>query len=116
MFRKGHKAWNRGKTGVYSAEALKKMGAKRVGVQPSNYKGGSWQVWQKRILKRDRYICQICGMNEPGIMEVAHLVQIKGLKNRIISGHPLNSYENLITLCPNDHTRMDKGFIKYERK
>lgn len=79
-----------------------------------NWKGGSWVWWSAEIKKRDHFTCRKCKLYDPDIVEVCHLIPIRGLKNRNLSGHPLNSYENLITLCPNDHTRLDKGIFTKE--
>lgn len=81
-----------------------------------NWKGGSWIWWQKEIKKRDHFTCVYCGLYDPDIVEVCHIKPIKGLVNRVKSGHPLNSYENLTTLCPNCHARFDRGIITLERK
>ena len=36
--------WNKGKTGVYSQEALEKMSQAKVGKTPSNYNGGRYKT------------------------------------------------------------------------
>lgn len=113
MNKKGHPAWNKGKKGVYSEEALAKMRASspNIGKKPLNWKGGSWVYWRAEILKRDQ-ACVLCGESEKRILEVAHIIPIKGLKNRVSSGHTLNTYTNLVTLCPNCHKRIDTGILK----
>lgn len=106
---KGRKAPNKGIP--MSEEQKAKLSKACMGRIPPNFAGGSWVYWRAKILQRDDYTCQICFLREPRIVEVAHKIAIQGLKNRVTSGHPLNSYENLITLCPNDHARFDKGLI-----
>lgn len=110
----GKQTWNKGRTGVYSDETRKKMGASRIGKRPMNWKGGSWVYWRAEILKRDE-VCVLCGEQEQKILEVAHIEPIVGLKNRVTSGHPLNTYTNLVTLCPNCHKKLDVGIIKKEQ-
>lgn len=72
------------------------------------WKGGLIIWARKQALERDNYTCQYCGLNEKEIMEVAHIVPVMGEKNRRYTSQDVN---NLITLCPNDHTRFDKGLI-----
>lgn len=107
----GKKAWNAGKTNIYSEETKSKMGKGRVGMKPHNWKGGSWIYWRREIIKRDGY-CVVCKYDDIRILEVAHINPIAGLKNRIRPGNPLNTYDNLITLCPNCHKKLDLGIIK----
>jgi len=64
--------------------------------------------WRKQALKRDDWTCRNCGLREPEIMEVAHLKAINGDKNRRYKIQDLN---NLITLCPNCHKKLDKKLL-----
>ena len=113
----GKPTWNKGKKGVLSLQAIKNMSeaqkkSKFKAELRYNWKGGTWPYWQATIRKRDNYTCIVCGLFDPEIVEVAHIKPIRGLKNRITSGNPLNSFENLTTLCPNCHARYDKGIIE----
>jgi len=74
------------------------------------WKGGMIIYWRNKVLKRDDYTCKNCGLKEPKIMDVAHLKPINGNKNRRYKPQDPN---NLITLCPNCHRRLDKGLLKY---
>lgn len=49
--RKGKVAWNKGKTGIYSAEALENMRQRRIGVAPAN-KGVTLTVEQVEVLRK----------------------------------------------------------------
>jgi 5-methylcytosine-specific restriction endonuclease McrA len=114
-FMKGKIPWNKGiSPSVITRKHMSEAQLKRNHRAEKCYqwKGGSWVWWQAEIKKRDHFTCVNCGLYEPDIVEVAHRKPIKGLKNRNISGHPLNSYENLTTLCPNCHAKFDKGLIK----
>ena len=65
---------------------------------------------------RDDYTCQICGLRDPEIMEVDHVLP----KGRF----PELKYDinNLMTICPNCHRRKSNrekkqyNFIKVNRK
>ena len=48
---------------------------------------------------RDNYVCQICGLREPEIMEIHHI------KPKSKFPELMNDLENMITLCPNCHRR-----------
>lgn len=112
---KGIKPWNTGKhLSEEHKTKLSRAYRKLEGKDYYQWKGGSWVWWQKEIRKRDNYTCVKCKLYDPDLVQVAHIERIKGIKNRNTSGHPLNSYENLVTLCPNDHVRFDKGLIKKE--
>lgn len=54
---------------------------------------------RRRAKQRDNYTCQICGINDPEILEVDHIIPKKirpDLKSEIA---------NLLTLCANCHKR-----------
>lgn len=65
-----------------------------------------------RVKRRDNYTCQLCGLNEPEIMEVDHI------KPKSMFPEIKNDMDNLMTLCPNCHKRktvMDRklGLIRH---
>jgi 5-methylcytosine-specific restriction endonuclease McrA len=62
-------------------------------------KTGKRKWYRVRVLERDDYKCQVCGLREPEIMEVDHIKSVRDF--------PELSYEmrNLQTLCPNCHKR-----------
>jgi hypothetical protein len=51
--------------------------------------------------ERDDYTCRVCGLREPEIMHVDHILP------RYVVGNvaQYDALENLVTLCPNDHAR-----------
>jgi hypothetical protein len=60
---------------------------------------------RKKVLKRDSFRCVFCNFGTPTdqtILEVAHI------KPRAKPGYGGNEEENLISLCPNCHTLMDR--------
>lgn len=60
---------------------------------------------RKKVLKRDSFRCVFCDFGAPlghTILEVAHI------KPRAKPGYGSNEEENLISLCPNCHTLMDR--------
>jgi len=82
-----------------------------TGDKHPRWKGGIIFYWKKQALLRDDYTCRVCGLREPKIMDVAHIEPIMGWKNRISAGNEKNKLKNLLTLCPNDHRRFDRGII-----
>jgi hypothetical protein len=54
---------------------------------------------RKTCLERDDYTCQWCGLREPKIMHVDHVLP------RYVCTDGYDRLENLLTLCPNDHAR-----------
>lgn len=117
-YQKGYIPWNTGKkmSEEYKEKLRNVDRTKTSGKNHYLWKGGSWIWWQKKIKERDNYTCQKCGLREPEIVEACHIKPIKGLTNRVKNGHELNNYENLVTLCPNDHKRFDKGLIKLKQE
>ena len=86
---KGHIPWNKGKSNPHFS-----------GNNNVHWKGGISRPWlRKQTLIRDDYICQICGLREPEIMEVDHSIPIS------VNPALKSSLENLVTLCPNCHRK-----------
>lgn len=110
---KGRKAHNKGVP--MSEEQKKKISKARKGIMVGDkvgtWAGGSWIYWRKQALERDNYTCQCCGMKEPIIMEVCHIIPVEGQKQRRTSGYELNKLHNTITMCPNCHKMCDKGIL-----
>lgn len=82
-----------------------------------NWKGGNtvyfnsecrdWQTIRKEIYKRDNFECQRCGKHG-GRLECHHIVPY-----RISKDH---SDENLITLCPKCHKKIEKDIKKFNSR
>lgn len=82
--------------------------------KPSGFwRGGNINFWKRQALTRDDHTCQQCGLREPGIMDVDHILP------KSVAPKLKNSLENLITLCPNDHRRKtnnDRKRYNWKRK
>lgn len=75
------------------------------------YRSKRWEKTRILILKRDKYLCQICG--EPAI-EVHH-------KKHLTPGNINNEYivygeKNLISLCRDCHIRQHDRVLPQKRK
>lgn len=108
--KKGKSPWNKGKKLHYMPSNVFKKGQNIADKHP-RWKGGLWTWAKKQVLERDNGICQYCGLNEPEIMDTAHIEPVKGNRKRMYEPQDI---ENLITLCPNCHRRFDMGLIKLQ--
>ena len=110
---KNHTPWNKGKKiGYVPVSGFKK--GQNVGAKHPRWKGGTIIYWRKQAMKRDNYTCKNCGLREPKIMQVHHLIGFTGTekeRNRKRKYAP-QDINNLVTLCPNCHERLHKGVIK----
>jgi 5-methylcytosine-specific restriction endonuclease McrA len=80
----------------------KSTGAKRPQMKANknpSWAGGADKYWQRQAKIIDNYTCRVCGLRDPEIMEVDHIIP-KSIAPEL--RHELN---NLVTLCPNDHRR-----------
>jgi DEAD/DEAH box helicase domain-containing protein len=71
--------------------------------QPNEY-GPNWDIQRERARKRDGYRCQVCGAPEQGR---AHHVHHKTPFRMFTSYIHANVLENLVTLCPECHRRVE---------
>jgi DEAD/DEAH box helicase domain-containing protein len=70
---------------------------------PNNY-GPNWEIQRQRARQRDGYRCQVCGVEES---ERSHHVHHKTPFRLFTSYVHANVLENLITLCPECHKRVE---------
>ncbi len=70
---------------------------------PNDY-GPKWENQRKRARQRDGYRCQVCGAPE---QERAHHVHHKTPFKMFSSFTQANVLENLVTLCPDCHRRVE---------
>lgn len=95
------KAWNKGNhTCLNSGKTHFKKGQK-----PWNYNGGisqiygeNWIIIRKKIYKRDKWSCQLCGKNKVKV-HCHHIIPFRISKD--------NSETNLITLCEICHRKLE---------
>ena len=64
------------------------------------YRGEDWNKISKQCLYRDNYICRKCGRKDH--LGVHHIIPYRKTKD--------NYLNNLITLCPRCHTKMENEF------
>lgn len=67
---------------------------------------GKYTWLKKQCKERDDYTCQVCGLRDPEIMEVDHILK------RCERPDLMNELSNLVTLCPNCHRRKTNREIK----
>lgn len=90
---------------------------KYIGEKSFNWRGGyksyygrNWHKQRRLALRRDKYSCRICGINE---LELKHEPSVHHIIPFRVFGldryKEANDLENLITLCPGCHS-------EYERK
>ena len=74
------------------------------------YYGPNWYPQRKKVLKRDKHICQVCGATEINkTHDVHHLISFKhfSIKKYVQA----NKLSNLITLCHNCHLVVERGAL-----
>lgn len=72
---------------------------------PNDY-GPNWSLLTRRVRQRDGFRCQVCGMLEQG---TAHHVHHKVPFRSFASIEAANQLDNLITLCPSCHRRVEQN-------
>lgn len=123
------RAWNKGKTGIYSEEFRQKLSLRnksRTGERAFNWKGGisyghktgyyssQYKEWRKKVFERDNYICQDCGIcsgNGKATYLTAHHI-------KSFAKHPELKFEvsNGVTLCEECHCKVDKYRARFKRE
>ncbi len=71
--------------------------------EPNNY-GPEWEHQREQARKRDLFRCQVCGAAERG--NAHHVHHIKPFKT-FATPEAANRLENLVTLCPTCHLRVE---------
>lgn len=72
---------------------------------PNDY-GPNWEQQRQRARARDHYTCQQCGAREEGKpFHVHHRIPFR----RFSSPEEANRLENLVTLCPRCHRRLERA-------
>ena len=89
--KKGCITWNKGK-----------KRPEMLGENHPSWKGGGEGYRKKQAMKRDKYTCQRCGINDKEVLVVDHIIP------RIIRSDLVKELSNLVTLCANCHMRKTK--------
>lgn len=124
--RKGCSSWNKGLKGIHHSPGteFKKgqvpEGSKKTQFKPKderllgennpNWKGGyapyygpDWYFQKKLARKRDKHLCQLCGIEENGRKhDVHHIISRRDFDDY----KKANKLENLITLCISCHRKV----------
>ena len=67
------------------------------------FRGRDWSWIRERVLERDEFTCQSCGLHKLKGLNVHHLHPYKETKE--------NNTLDLITLCNSCHTKIEKNYI-----
>lgn len=102
-YTKGMRFPNRKRTQKHSQETREKIGIAFRGNKHPLWKGGGMNYWKKEVLKRDNYTCQRCGISDPDVLEVDHIIP-KSIRRDL-----LKELSNLVTLCANCHMKKTKN-------
>jgi len=101
------------RNGEYDLENLKMF---ERGENHPCWKGGisfyysedsTWQLARRQALKRDKYICQICG-NKDIPLDVHHKIPF-----RVCKSHDL---DNLLSVCRSCHAKLDNPLYKFRKE
>jgi DEAD/DEAH box helicase domain-containing protein len=84
-----------------AVQSLREAGAWKNDV---NDYGSEWQAIRTAVRQRDGYLCQVCGLPENGKQ---HEVHHKQPFRQFTSAHEANRLNNLVTLCPACHRKVE---------
>jgi DEAD/DEAH box helicase domain-containing protein len=87
-----------------SQETVQELRQQGLWKNDANQYGPNWTVQRDRARARDFYRCQVCGLEEG---EKAHHVHHKTPFRLYNSFLEANQLDNLVTLCPNCHQRVE---------
>lgn len=87
-----------------SQETVQHLRSQGLWKNDPNQYGPNWTVQRDRARARDNYCCQVCGVQES---EKAHHVHHKTPFRLFHSFLEANHLENLVTLCPTCHQRVE---------
>ncbi len=99
QFTKGMKFPNRKRTQKHSMETREKISKAFKGDKHPLWRGGGLRYWILEAKRRDNYTCQICGNNDPDVLEVDHIVA------KAVNPSLKKELSNMVTLCANCHKK-----------
>ena len=73
---------------------------------PSHRRGANWAEQSNRARERDGYACRVCGQSEEDLgrqLDVHHKIPYRNFKSNVEA----NRLDNLITVCPSCHAKME---------
>ena len=73
---------------------------------PSHRRGANWAEQSNRARERDGYACRICGQSEEDLgrqLDVHHKIPYRNFRSNVEA----NQLENLITVCPSCHAKVE---------
>lgn len=74
--------------------------------QRQGHRGGNWKVQAEKARKRDGYACRVCGVSEEELgrrLDVHHKIPYVSFRSNVEA----NKLENLISVCPACHNRLE---------
>ena len=72
----------------------------------SRHRGADWSIQSRRARERDQFCCQVCGVSEEELgrnLDVHHKIPYSSFQ----SNAEANKLENLISVCPSCHGRLE---------
>lgn len=80
----------------------------------TDFRGSNWRLLRNKVMKRDKYQCQHCGINKDEQMKrynrmfsINHIVPFHQLSGNTVAA---NKMSNLETLCDSCHTKADWAY------
>ncbi|MCX8062054.1 MAG: DEAD/DEAH box helicase [Anaerolineales bacterium] len=89
-----------------SNELVEDLRQQGVWTNDPNQYGSDWENQKRLARQRDQYLCQLCGVPEK---DRAHHVHHKIPFRNFIDPTEANRLENLITLCPSCHHKVEES-------
>lgn len=94
-----------------SEEALAHLRSAGIWTGDSNNYGSDWQKIRLAVRKRDQFKCQVCGAVESGREhDVHHKTPFRAfIRDGVIDREQANRLDNLTTLCPSCHHKVEQN-------
>lgn len=82
-----------------STEIVQQLKEDALWFDDKNVYGKNWEAIRQKVLSRDKFTCQSCGIVNPSRLEIHHKTPIRQYRNL----QQANEQDNLVTLCPSCH-------------